>query len=225
MAEELHFGRAAARLYITQPALSHAVARMERQLEVRLLRRTRSSVELTEAGAELLHHGRRLLADLEGTVARVRMTGRGETGLIRVGVAHLAEPLVAPALAAFQTDHPSIVVDRSAMVSERLLEQLAEGRLHAAVIPGSGFTQRQAGPGQPGAQQPGAQEAGQPAGTRDQVDGLVDDAMPEHLLGLRGGRPRTGRVRFVIAERGLGRAWLPGRVRLGLAAQCGPWPA
>ena len=134
VAEELHFGRAAARLYITQPALSQAVARMERQLEVRLLRRTRSSVELTEAGAELLHHGRRLLADLEGTMARVRMTGRGETGLIRVGVAHLAEPLVAPALAAFQTDHPSIVVDRSAMVSERLLEQLAEGRLHAAVI-------------------------------------------------------------------------------------------
>jgi DNA-binding transcriptional LysR family regulator len=134
VAEELHFGRAAARLYITQPALSQAVARMERQLEVRLLSRTRSSVELTEAGAELLYRGRRLLADLEGTVARVRMAGRGETGLVRVGVAHLAEPLVASALAAFQADHPSIVVDRSAMVSERLLEQLAEGRLHAAII-------------------------------------------------------------------------------------------
>lgn len=134
VAEELHFGRAAARLYITQPALSQAVARMERQLEVQLLRRTRSNVELTEAGEELLHLGRRLLADLEAAVARVRMAGRGESGLVRVGVAHLAEPLVAPALAAFQADHPSIVVDRSAMVSERLLEQLAEGRLHAAVI-------------------------------------------------------------------------------------------
>jgi DNA-binding transcriptional LysR family regulator len=134
VAKELHFGRVAARLYITQPALSQAVARMERQLAVRLLRRTRSSVELTEAGAELLYHGRRLLADLEGAVDRVRMVGRGETGLVRVGVAHLAEPLVAPALAAFQADCPSIVVDRSAMVSERLLEQLAEGRLHAAVV-------------------------------------------------------------------------------------------
>jgi DNA-binding transcriptional LysR family regulator len=134
VAEELHFGRAAARLYITQPGLSQAIARMERVLEVQLLRRTRNTVELTEAGVELLNRGRRLLADLDGTVARVRMAGRGEAGLVRIGVAHLAEPLAAPALVAFQADHPSVVVDRSAMVSDRLLEQLAEGRLHAAVI-------------------------------------------------------------------------------------------
>jgi DNA-binding transcriptional LysR family regulator len=112
LAEELHFSRAAARLYITQPGLSQAIARLERQLEVQLLRRNRSNVELTEAGAELLHRGRRLLSELEGVVARVRMTGRGEAGLVRIGVAHLAEPLVAPALAAFAAEHPSIVVDR-----------------------------------------------------------------------------------------------------------------
>src|SRR5215470_7113676 len=134
VAEELHFGRAAARLYITQPGLSQAIARLERLLEVRLLSRTRNNVELTEAGAELLYRGRRLLADLDGSVERVRMAGRGQAGLVRVGVAHLAEPVVAPALIAFQAEHPSIVVDRSAMVSERLIEQLAEGRLHAAVI-------------------------------------------------------------------------------------------
>jgi len=81
LAEELHFGRAAARLYITQPGLSHAVARIERQLDVELLRRTRSSVELTKAGAELLRCGRQLLADLDGAVTRVRMAGREEAGL------------------------------------------------------------------------------------------------------------------------------------------------
>jgi len=134
VAEELHFGRAAARLYITQPGLSQAIARLERLLDVRLLSRTRNNVELTEAGAELFYRGRRLLADLDGSVERVRMAGRGQAGLVRVGVAHLAEPVVAPALAAFQAEHPSIVVDRSAMVSERLLDQLAEGRLHAAVV-------------------------------------------------------------------------------------------
>jgi DNA-binding transcriptional LysR family regulator len=132
VAEELHFGRAAARLFITQPGLSQAIARLERLLDVRLLTRTRSNVELTEAGAELLDGGRRLLADLEGAVVRVRMAGHGEAGLVRVGVAHLAEPAVAPALTAFQAEHASIVVDRSAMVSERLLEQVAEGCLHAA---------------------------------------------------------------------------------------------
>jgi DNA-binding transcriptional LysR family regulator len=134
VAEELHFGRAAARLYITQPGLSQAIARLERLLEVRLFARTRNTVELTEAGAELLHRGRRLLADLDGIIAGVRMAERGQAGLIRVGVAHLAEPAVAPALAAFQAEHASIVVDRSAMVSERLLEQLTEGRLQAAVV-------------------------------------------------------------------------------------------
>jgi DNA-binding transcriptional LysR family regulator len=134
LAEELHFGRAADRLHISQPGLSQAIARLERLLQVRLFARTRSTVELTEAGAELLHRGRRLLTDLDGTVVRVRMAGRGQAGLVRVGVAHLAEPAVSPALAAFQAEHPSIVMDRSAMTSERLLEHLAEGRLHAAVV-------------------------------------------------------------------------------------------
>jgi Bacterial regulatory helix-turn-helix protein, lysR family len=82
LAEELHFGRAAARLFITQPGLSQAIARLERLLEVRLFTRTRSTVELAPAGAELLQCGRRLLADVDATVARVRMAGRGQAGLV-----------------------------------------------------------------------------------------------------------------------------------------------
>jgi DNA-binding transcriptional LysR family regulator len=134
VAEELHFGRAAARLYITQPGLSQAIARLERDLDVPLFIRTRSSVELTEAGAELLPRARRMLADLEDAVARVRIAGHGEAGLVRIGVALLAEPVVAPVLKAFQEEHEGIVLDRSAMVSERLLAQLRDGRLHAAMI-------------------------------------------------------------------------------------------
>ena len=134
VAEELHFGRAAARLYITQPGLSQAVARLERELDVQLMMRTRRNIELTEAGEELLDRARRLLADLGDAVARVRMAGRGGAGMVRVGVALLAEPVVAPALKAFQEEHEGIVLDRSAMVSERLLVHLGEGRLHAALI-------------------------------------------------------------------------------------------
>jgi DNA-binding transcriptional LysR family regulator len=134
VAEELHFGRAAARLYISQPGLSQAIARLERELDVPLFARTRSNVELTEAGNELLDRARGLLAALGEAVVRARMAGRGEAGLVRVGVALLAEPVVAPALKAFQEQHEAIVVDRSAMVSERLLAHLTEGRLHAAVV-------------------------------------------------------------------------------------------
>jgi DNA-binding transcriptional LysR family regulator len=132
VAEELHFGRAAARLHISQPGLSQAIARLERGLAVHLLTRTRSNVELTEAGIELLDRARSLLADLQDAVTRMRMAG--EAGLVRVGVALLAEPAVAPAFKAFQAEHEEIVVDRTAMVSERLLAHLAEGRLNAAVI-------------------------------------------------------------------------------------------
>jgi DNA-binding transcriptional LysR family regulator len=134
VAEELHFGRAAAQLYITQPGLSQAIARLERELDVQLFTRTRSNVELTQAGTELLPRARRLLADLEETVTRVRVVGRGDAGVVRVGVALLVEPIVAPALKAFHYEHEGIVLDRSAMVSERLIEELREGRLDAALI-------------------------------------------------------------------------------------------
>jgi DNA-binding transcriptional LysR family regulator len=134
VAEELHFGRAAARLYISQPGLSQAIARLERDLDVQLFRRTRSNVELTEAGAELLRSARRLLADLEDSLARVRVVGNGEAGLVRAGVALLAEPVAAPALEAFQQEHQGITLERSAMTSERIFGCLREGRIDAALI-------------------------------------------------------------------------------------------
>lgn len=134
VADELHFGRAAARLYITQPGLSQAIARLEQELGLRLLRRTRRHVELTDAGRELLHRARRLLADHADTVAWVRKVGRGEAGLIRLGVALLTEPAVTGVLRTFQQRHEAIVLDRSAMVTERLLTQLDEGRLDVAIV-------------------------------------------------------------------------------------------
>jgi DNA-binding transcriptional LysR family regulator len=134
VAEELHFGRAASRVFISQPALSQAIAGLERTLDVQLFVRTRQNVELTDAGAELLHHARGMLADREDAVEGVRRIGRGEAGVLRVGVALLAEHMVAPAFAALAAEHPEIVLDRFAAVSERLLVSVRDRGLHAALV-------------------------------------------------------------------------------------------
>jgi DNA-binding transcriptional LysR family regulator len=134
VAQELHFGRAAERMFITQPALSQAIAGLERTLDVKLFLRTRQNVELTGAGAELLRHARGMLADREAAVAGVRRVDRGEAGVLRVGVALLAEQEVAPVFAALGTECPDLLLDRSAAVSERLLASLVSRDLHAAVV-------------------------------------------------------------------------------------------
>jgi DNA-binding transcriptional LysR family regulator len=134
LAEELHFGRAAARLYITQPGLSQAVARLERRLEVKLFDRTQRDVRLTEAGTELVQGARRLLAHCDEVVTRVRSVGRGELGVVRLGLAPMVEPILAPALSAFHDEHARIALDRSVMLSERLLEQLQRGSLDTAIV-------------------------------------------------------------------------------------------
>jgi DNA-binding transcriptional LysR family regulator len=134
VAEELHFGRAASRVFISQPALSQAIAGLERTLDVKLFVRTRQNVELTDAGAELLRHARGMLADREDAVAAVRRVDGGEAGVLRVGIALLGEHEVAPAFAAFTVKHPDVALDRSGAVSERLLASVQDRSLHAALV-------------------------------------------------------------------------------------------
>ena len=72
VAERLHFGRAAAAVYITQPALSRQIRQFEEELGVELLERSSRQVTLTSAGKRLAEDGARLLADSEAAVARAR---------------------------------------------------------------------------------------------------------------------------------------------------------
>ena len=75
VAEELNFGRAAARLYLSQPALSRQIRGLERLVGCDLLRRSTHRVELTLAGDALLERARRLLADLDDAVFATRSVG------------------------------------------------------------------------------------------------------------------------------------------------------
>src|SRR5512141_2244325 len=80
LAEELHFGRAAQRLRVAQPALSQQLKRIEAELTVPLFTRTSRRVELTEAGMALLPNARALLADAARAETLTRRAASGEVG-------------------------------------------------------------------------------------------------------------------------------------------------
>ena len=85
VAEELHFGRAAARSGMSQPPFSQQIRRLERELGAPLLHRTSRRVTLTPAGAVLLAEARELIARRDRVVDTVRRTASGDAGVLRVG--------------------------------------------------------------------------------------------------------------------------------------------
>ncbi|MFC4012659.1 LysR substrate-binding domain-containing protein [Nonomuraea purpurea] len=112
VAEELHFGRAAARLHLAQPALSQQILRLESSLGVELLIRERRRTRLSDAGQAFLVEARRTLAQAEQARSVARRAGRGELGRLRVGYVPTASsaPFLT-ALATFQRDHPDVQVE------------------------------------------------------------------------------------------------------------------
>jgi len=85
VAEELHFGRAAARLHMTQPPLSRQIRLLEHELKIGLFLRTSRTVRLTPAGNVLLPEARRILALAANAASAAQRTARGEAGLINLG--------------------------------------------------------------------------------------------------------------------------------------------
>src|SRR5436305_9004496 len=85
VADELHFGRAAERLCISQPPLSQQIQQLERELGFALFNRTQRRVELTAAGEAFLEEARETLAHLERAVAASRRIARGEAGWLGIG--------------------------------------------------------------------------------------------------------------------------------------------
>src|SRR5215813_12514971 len=88
--EEEHFGRAAERLHVVQPALTRQIRQLEEEIGCALFQRLTRGVRLTEAGKSFLEEARRLLADLGRSVDRTRLVAQGKVGRLRVGFSDTA---------------------------------------------------------------------------------------------------------------------------------------
>jgi DNA-binding transcriptional LysR family regulator len=136
LAEELHFGRAAQRLGISQPPLSQQIRALEADLKAPLFERTNRRVELTEAGRALLVEARATLDQAERAAAAVGQAQRGQIGELRIGFAPSA-PLIAPftaTLLAFRKAAPGVRLVLDDQVSPQQVEALMERRLHIGFI-------------------------------------------------------------------------------------------
>ncbi|NMO00416.1 LysR family transcriptional regulator [Gordonia sp. TBRC 11910] len=114
VAEELHFGRAAARLHMAQPPLSRTIKQLERKLGATLFNRNTRSVQLTSAGASLVAPARDVLAAVHRAEAAVSAAAGAEVGEVRIAFAGLSTHMLVAELArAVRAEHPGVHLELS----------------------------------------------------------------------------------------------------------------
>ncbi len=137
VASELHFGRAAERLYISAPSLSELIQRLERELGTPLFIRTTRRVAITGAGTELLTRAKTILGEVAAAQAAVRRIAGGEAGTIRLGITPPAAPTLAPhLLRLFKAQAPQVTVVTKRMWMPGLIDALATGDVDVAITCG-----------------------------------------------------------------------------------------
>ncbi|MDO6413236.1 LysR substrate-binding domain-containing protein [Sphingomonas sp. BIUV-7] len=138
VAEELHFGRAAAKLGISQPPLSQQIRALEEELGIELFDRTSRRVRLTDAGVIFLVEARRTLAQARHAIAVARRIQQGEEGELSIGFASSVPfvPLVSRSFAQFRAEHPAIHLTLRELGRDAQFSQLREGQLDLGFIRG-----------------------------------------------------------------------------------------
>ena len=135
LAEELHFSRAAARLFLTQQALSKQIRELEDEVGVRLVSRTTRAVALTEAGTVFLASARQALDTIEAGVEAARRAHDGELGTLRLGFGiGAALELTTPIIAELGRRHPGIRVEMREFGFDDPTAGLADERTDVALI-------------------------------------------------------------------------------------------
>jgi len=135
VAQERHFARAAEKCYVSQPALSAAIAKLERELNVTLINRGHSFQGLTPEGERLVVWAKRILAEHDAFKAEVHAVRSGITGTLRLGTVPTASTTASLVLSAFCSDHPLAKVQiLSRLAASELYRRLREFDLDAAIV-------------------------------------------------------------------------------------------
>jgi len=135
VAEELHFGRAARRLHVSQPSLSQQVRNLERELKVDLLTRTRRQAQLTAAGRRFLEEARGILAAAERAAGVARETAREESRKLVVGISPDTDWLIlGDALRLFAEHGSSVEILFENLAPKAQIEALREGRMDIGFV-------------------------------------------------------------------------------------------
>ena len=134
VAEELHFGRAAERLHMSQSPLSRAIRELERELGLTLFVRTTRRVELTDAGCALLKRARRALVEVEAAVDDARRAARPDGGVISIGYTPLSRRQASRIAEELTGRHPELQPQLVEDMTPELLRRVAAHELTAAAV-------------------------------------------------------------------------------------------
>ncbi len=135
LAEELHFGRAAKRLHLAQPALSQQIRRLEEIIGAPLFLRTSRSVALTAAGEILIERTRRTLRDVQNDLEEARSIGRGDSGALNVGFISSGMLGALPAvLRRYRADRPRVQLRLHESFTQQVVTGLVSGALDAGLL-------------------------------------------------------------------------------------------
>ena len=135
LAGTLHFGRASEQLFLSQPALSKKIRRLEDKVKGRLFTRTRRKVALTEAGRVLLTKAGKLLQDAESALATARAAAEGRAGTLRIGfgIASVSE-IVPRTILSFRKSYPDVELQMRDMSTPSQTAALLDGTLDVGIL-------------------------------------------------------------------------------------------
>ena len=134
VSEELHFGRAAARLNMSQPPLSQQIRLLEEELGVKLFNRTKHKVQLTHAGARFVYEARQAVAQVDHAMKVALEASKGEIGYLRIGTVAAKRQVLMETLRVFAQRCPHVHVDLHTLSTPAQVESLRDGQIQVGFV-------------------------------------------------------------------------------------------